>query len=460
MKRIKSLLLVFFIGLLMPCFVKADCGPAGYDDFYAIVSNQNGAVTYEEKERDIFKKTDYVIPYGEKVQFMWDAAKADDYYIILITYKNHSYFVKSVDFTNEDIFNVNNNELVKTNYYTVFDTEVRSGPSFSHKVIGTIKKDTNLKGIVDKELNQLRGVGSWVYVSDGNISGYVYYEKCMPIMQLTIGQIVDEELYYLSNEENELNLKFGDILNAKYVINYAKHKVYYVENNGNYVTFENHLIGIKSNTKLMILEYDDITIWLTDVNTLKKVKIANYLEVGKVYDVIYEQSDIYNVTYYIEVNNKLYALNYCDGQCEESDYDFKYQISVINFSKEETITLTSDVLYAKNLYDEDSLKTISKGETISLYKIIGYAYDDETIYYSKKYDGFIKIKNKIEDTNDEINDPVTDDNKENNKEVEDDEVIVADGLTSRDYVIIGLFVAVIVSIIAIVCLVSFNKKRV
>lgn len=148
MKKLKKIILLVLLCILMPTLVNADCGLIIYDNYNVVVSNENGAYSYESNYNKQTKKTEYsktknYIPYGKEVKVYRDETKFGDDYFLTVIYEEEEYIVKASDLKNIKDFNANI-KLEKSEYYVYKDVELRSGPGVLYDVVGTIKAHTNI----------------------------------------------------------------------------------------------------------------------------------------------------------------------------------------------------------------------------------------------------------------------------------------------------------------------------
>lgn len=455
MKKIKSILLVLIINLLMPNLVDADCGATTYENYNAKVKNSSGAITYdteynEKTYKDEYHKSDYVIPYGSVVEINHDEYKLEDDYLLQVSFEDNDYIVKASDLENIDSsYSKKESSLKQSDYYTVVDTELRSGPGVLYDVVGVIKADTNImmsgEPAISGEGEGVEG-GSWILISDGNISGYIFYDGCFASLPIYIGQKVNEGNYYfVGSNNNEYNLKYGDKINVKYSINYAHSEGYYIEVNGKRYELNASEVGVTSNKKIILFDLEKLELY---DNNMVKIDNDDNLKTDILYNSKYSVATEHGTYYHFEVNDKIYIIDdsgYIEN-FEDSSYEYIYAI----VDEQKKISFEEDMYYGFNIYQD--YKIMEKGKSIDAYKLLNEAvYDD--VYYNSSL-GFF---HKITDIND-LDDSDEDFDEENINSVQDD-VIVVEGLTAKDYVIRCLLVSIFVAVIVIILIIFINRNK-
>ncbi len=429
MKKVLKVCLILFVSIFIPNNVKADCGILVYDGYKAKVSNINGAEVYESTSNGVYKKTGKKISYGTEVEISHDVGISGD--TTLIAVNDGDDIVKASDLTNIKDFNGDKIKLEKSDYYTITDTEVRSGPGVLYDVVGTIKANTN---IMIGDTSDLSEAGAWIKISDGTTTGYVYYEECYGKLPITIGEKVNSNNYYYlggkSEVESKLNLKVGDKLNVKYVIPVNKGVgIYYIELNGKSEYLDGSVVGKAYNHKLIPIDLNDqhYAINLYDSND-KQVKLSDYLKINQEYNIKYIYDRGTWITYYIEINDKLYTLSYGPDYAEREAGEYPIVIA-------------------------DSKETVTwNGKDIEAYKLLN-SDEGTTVYYNEEL-GLSKPES------DEIKEMIKPEEETTDKEVtNEDDTITVDGLTSKDYVIICLIASLVIAVVAIVTLVVVNRKK-
>ena len=379
----KKFILIIFILFISCNFVKADCINTAYKNYEVMVSNKNGAVIYKESEKG-YEKTNQIIPYKTKLYVSSDAQKLNDDYILSVYSEDQKYngFIKASDVKNVKEFEDKKLKLKKTNYYTYEDTEVRSGPGVLYDIVGVIKADTNVysnENFVDNDgnLSASEKIGAWVYISDGKIGGYIYYDTCYGTLPIKVGKLVQNNsnnYYYIGKDDYGIGLKRYDKVNIKYVVqDYAHHQSYYIEYNNKNALIHEELIVESFEHQLIFTSFDSNYIILNYVTDItgnfigydKSLNKSEHLKIGQKYTTKYYNhiSDGYD-NYYIEIDGKMYRIIYSK-----------------NVPKNDLI-----------VYDENKIYNIEyKGKKIDTYKVLN-SYD-ENVYYNSEY-GIINPDNE------------------------------------------------------------------
>ena len=460
----KKFIIILFTLFTCCNLVKADCSFLRYSDSEAIVSNKNGAVVYDNSDDKGYKKTNEIIPYNTKLKVESDELKMKDDYILSVYSEDGKFdgYVKASDLKSVNDYKNKKPELEKSEYYTYEDTEVRSGPGIFYDVIGVIKGDTNvyLEKDIDLE-SRIEAVkdGAWIYISDGNIGGYIYYDTCAGFLPIKIGKLVknNNEHYYIGTDDYGIGLKRYDKVNVKYFINdYSHHLSYYVEYNGKSVLINEALIVEKFEHQLIFTSFDnDYTIlnYVTDITgdyvyNDKPLNKSAHLKIGQKYTTKYHNMMNYGYdNYYIEIDGKMYRIVY-------------------------NLLASDDDLI---VYDENKIYNIEyKGEKIEAYKVLNRYNEnynnssefDGSEYYNSEY-GIIDISNN--ENTEEENENITDNNQNNipddniNNNVEnnildkDDEIIT--GISSKQYVTWCLLGSIILLVLSGIIIFIVNRKK-
>ncbi len=459
MKKILIIILFFFICCSL---VKADCSFLRYSDSEVIVSNKNGAVVYDNSDDKGYKKTNEIIPYNTKLKVESDELKMKDDYILSVYSEDGKFdgYVKASDLKSVNDYTNKKPELEKSEYYTYEDTEVRSGPGIFYDIIGVIKGDINvyLEKDIDLE-SRIEAVkdGAWIYISDGNIGGYIYYDTCAGFLPIKIGQLIknNNNYYYMGKSDYGIGLKRYDKVNIKYVINdQGHHQSYYIEYNGKNALIDEELIAEKIENELIFLTLDSEYTVLNDIDYItdkglslledKTLNKKTYLKTNKKYTTKYYNRTSYGFDiYFVEINKKMYRIVY-------------------------NLLVSNDDLVA---YDKNKTYNIEyQGEQIKAYKLLN-TYRDNNYYNS--ISGIISLDNEEneEDNNEEEN--ITDNNQNNipddniNDEIEnnisdenedkDEEIIT--GISSKQYVTWCLIGSIILSAISEILILVLNKSK-
>lgn len=405
----KKFILILLFGVLMSTLVNADCGIMMYKDYKAIVSNENGAATYEynyneaQKEYE-YKKKELVVPYGEEISIIVDTYKTENDYFLRIEYSGEEYDVKASDLKNIEDFENNNIQLEKSEYYVYEDTEVRKGPGILYEVVGTIKADTNIYvDFLDNNGNEggIEKEGGWIYISDGTTSGYIYNDMCYVAHPLSICKKVEtNDYYYLGTDDKGIGLKFGDKITPKYYAQEALGITYYIKYNDKYIRLYDSEVGKESNESFRILSLENIPANIRELESPdKELIIEDYLKIGDNYNIIYETYDNYFAYYYVKIDEKIYIVTL---------YTYPIDEYILFFDKEE-----------------------SKNEEIKNEDIIEV--DSITVGIETK------------------------DNEKNSGNEE--EIIIVDGISSKEDVIIFLCGAIILSAVTCIVIVLINKRK-
>ena len=448
----KKFIIILFTLFICCNLVKADCGFLSYTNYEVIVSNENGAVIYEEVDNG-YKKTNEIIPYNTKLKVDSDNMKLDNDYILHVYSEDEKYGgnVKASDLQNINDYKKEKKTLEKSEYYTYEDTEVRSGPGILYDIVGIIKADTNV--YFEKNIN-LDGInsGAWKYISDGNIGGYIYFDTCSGNLPIKLGKLIKNknDYYYIGNDDYGIGLKRYDKVNIKYVVyDYGHHKSYYVEFNNKNLLIEEEFIVEKFERELIFLSLDNEYTELFDIND-KSLNKSVHLKIGQKYKIKYRNVIESFDNYYIEVDGKMYIVV----------YNLYFQ--------------DNDLV----VYDENKIYNIEyKGKKIEAYKILN-RYDDSeydnTEYYNSKY-GIINLDEENEEDNkEEENESIIDNNQNNNtpddninndiennvsdeNENKDDEIIT--GVSSKQYVTWCLIGSIILSAISEILILVLNKSK-
>ncbi len=462
----KKFLTIIFILFIFCNLVKADCSSIMYlKNNNAVVINEKGATTYEyEEDSKIFKKTNFKIPYGAKVTLYADEAKIEDDYLVSVLYQEEYYTIKASDLKNSNEFKSENLKLEKTNYYTYEDTEVRSGPGIIYDVIGVIKADTNVYSTENIDTysgisNVNEETGPWIYISDGNIGGFIYYDTCSGSLPIKIGELIknSNNYYYMGNSDYGIGLRRYDKVNVKYVVyDSGHHQSYYIEYNGKNALINEELIAEKVENELIFLSLDSEDTALNDINNItdekfnlfedKALNKKSYLKtnnkyITKYYNRTFDGLDIY----YVEINKKMYRIVY------------------------NTIVGEDDLV----VYDKNKTYTIEyQGRKIQAYKLLNTFEDND--YYSS-VSGIISIDVEEENENDEEENIINDNennnttndeenssennnnNNESSNESQTEEVLT--GISSKEYVLYCFIGCFILSVISEILIIVINKPK-
>ena len=456
----KKFIIILFTLFTCCNLVKADCSFLRYNDSEAIVSNKDGAVVYDNSDDKGYKKTNEIIPYNTKLKVESDELKMKDDYILSVYSEDGKFdgYVKASDLKSVNDYKNKKPELEKSEYYTYEDTEVRSGPGIFYDVLGVIKGDTNvyLEKDIDLE-SRIEAVkdGAWIYISDGDIGGYIYYDTCAGFLPIKIGQLIknNNNYYYMGKSDYGIGLKRYDKVNIKYVINdQGHHQSYYIEYNGKNAFIDEELIAEKKENELIFLSLNSEDTVLNDIDYItderfnlfedKALNKKSYLKTNKKYTTKYHNttSNGFDI-YYLEINKKMYRIVYN-----------------LNAGEDELVA-----------YDKNKTYTIEyQGEKIKAYKLLN-TYAD---YYYSSVSGIISLDNEEnEEDNEEEN--ITDNNQNNipddniNNDIEnnisdenedkDEEIIT--GVSSKQYVTWCLIGSIILSAISEVLILVLNKSK-
>lgn len=163
--------IILFIMLLSFIFIKpninvlADSSSPIITWYEAIITNPNGAKTYENAWSSS-GELDVVIPYESEVIVL------QEYTNYNILYNNKEYWVPREDIAikNEDFSLGNAYKLAeKVTILTIGESSVYSGPSSKFKKVGTLPTNTEFS----YEYVTKKGDSSWVYIEDDNIKGWI-----------------------------------------------------------------------------------------------------------------------------------------------------------------------------------------------------------------------------------------------------------------------------------------------
>lgn len=411
MKIAKRIIVAIFAVVVLPASVLADCSLSIYKNYKVKVSNSDGAVLYYEDyndklDKEVYVKSKKVLSPGTELIVEYDAAKRDDFYILAVHSKDGRIegFVKSTDVTNVNEYS-NQKSLVQSDYYTISDTEVRKGPGVLYDVVGTIKANTNISIADDFDVQSFgeKETGSWVYISDGTVSGYIYYETCVNRLPINIGKKVSGDLYWVGSNKNEYGFKFGDKVDSKFKIAFANEDKYYVNLNGHDYYISDEFIAEEYNHSLKLLEIPTgkreigLTTLNSYVNGDDNSKL-NLLEKDKEYKVLYTNvlssfPTSYN-NYYIEINDEIYVLSLATD-IKNSMFDS----SLIVYDEVKNLDVNKDYYYGFKALSSGEEKTyFDKNMTLNAYNLVNGSEEVSSAYYNDQY-GFIysDLKNANDD---------------------------------------------------------------
>ncbi len=450
----KKFLTIIFILFICCNLVKADCGFLKYMDYEVIVSNKSGAVIYEDSNDDGYlEKTNKKIPYNTKLKVESDERKLENDYILYVYREDEKYsgYVKASDLQNIKEFKNEKPKIKQSDYYTYEDTEVRSGPGVLYDIVGTIKADTNLYLEKDVDLeDRIEAIdnGAWIYISDGNIGGYIYYDTCAGFLPIKIGRLIKNSNNYMGKSDYGIGLKRYDKVKLKYVINDSgHHQSYYIEYNGKNALISEKLIAEKVENELIFLSLDSEYTVLNDINNItdnlslledKALNKKSYLKTNKKYTTKYYKRTSYGFDiYYVEINKKMYRIVY-------------------------NLLVADDDLV---VYDKNKTYTIEyQGEKIQAYKLLNTFGDND--YYSS-VSGIISIDVEEENENDEEENIIDNENntEDNNNNLESEtpnesqteEVLT--GISSKEYVLYCFIGCFILSVISEILIIVINKSK-
>lgn len=226
--------IILFILLLSFVFIKpninvlADSSSPTITWYEAIITNPNGAKTYDNYFHQ--NQLDLVIPYESEVIVLQEHSMYN------ILYNNKEYWVPAEDIAikNQE-FSLENasklDEPVKA--LTMAERYVYSGPSSKFKKIGTIPRDTEISyKYVTKKNNS--SSADWVYVEHDNIKGWILAVGGGGINELAYKtNITIKLLEKYENTYSKLSIPKDTVLNSFYVYNSGKSPAeYQVEYNG------------------------------------------------------------------------------------------------------------------------------------------------------------------------------------------------------------------------------------
>lgn len=451
MNKFRKIVLLLLIGLFVPNIVKADCGSAVYEDYEAKVSNTNGATVYKLEDDGTYKATGEKIAYGKTVKIEYDVAKAEGTVLLAIDWDGRGMFcVKASDLVNIKDFKSTNDILKKSDFYTIADTEVRSGPGILYDVVGTIKADTNIMiGFDENDTYADSKTGAWVLISNGTISGYVYFEQCYGKLPITIGYKAEKGIYYSGYNDSKLNISFGDKLDVKYIIPVNKGENLYYTKIGNrfeYIEGTNVVEQYKHKLFVIDLNTDKFPITLSDLNG-KELNVRDYLKLNQEYQIRYVHNHGYGSVYYIEIDNKVYRFLYNSDYGDHGEYEYPIVVT----DKKQKVTWNDKEVEAYKLLNSEE-KTIYYSNELGISnpksdKIVELVQNDPKEEDDDKNSDKKEENNKDDDGNDNLN------------EDEKKEVLTVDGLSSKDYVFWCLIGALIIAVVTTVMLVIVNKKK-
>lgn len=224
-KIILFILLLFFVFIKPNINVYADSAVPIITWYEAIITNPNGAKTYNS-DWSSSEKLDDVIPYESEVIVLQEYSNYN------ILYNNKEYWVSAEDIAikNQEFSLGNAYKLVeKVAALNPYETRVYSGPSTEFKLVGTLPANTefNYEYVIKyKETNDI----DWVYVECDNVKGWI----------LTTNGRGDNELAYKTdisikllddykNTYTDISIPKGTILKCFYIYNsyYGQYQVDY-----------------------------------------------------------------------------------------------------------------------------------------------------------------------------------------------------------------------------------------
>ncbi|NMA50386.1 MAG: hypothetical protein GX951_00850 [Mollicutes bacterium] len=412
MKKILKLIIVILV--IMPFVVLADSLPSFIaDEFTAEVGNKGGAKTFTYGFKD-----DYVasIPYGAKVAIMYqnlryvsviynnkqyyidsinlktiaddltaEITDSQDVYslyelgqnaekgliprgakvsnvqkvdLAFVTYKGESYYVKPEDLKNFKFSHIHGKLNVR---YLLVDVTLRKAPSNFAEEVGTLKAETKVKCSDD-----YYNVDGWVYITDGNISGYFrnpeYNYFSGGNAEAFLGQRLENIPYYYTRdvitkydnktyrlerkdeEYDKYGLKFLTLIDVKYVAETWKFgSEFFMKYNGKLVPIHSSNVLEDYNYKLMFKSFEckDYSYDLCRVFDLEgnKLNLEDVFKLNKEYQIKYisypkytyfqQYSNVDNL--YIDVDGKLYILQYPTDEVNDRDI-------IIDAKKKEPLT--------------------------------------------------------------------------------------------------------------------------
>ncbi len=463
MNKFRKIVLLLLIGLFVPNIVKADCGYAVYEDYEAKVSNTNGATVYKLEDDGTYKATGEKIAYGKTVEIEYDVAKAEGTILLAIDWNGSGVFcVKASDLVNIKDFKSTNDGFKKSDFYTIVDTEVRSGPGVLYDVVGTIKADTNIMiGFDENDIYADSKAGSWVLISNGTISGYVYFEQCYGKLPITIGYKAEKGIYYSGYNDSKLNISFGDKLDVKYIIPANKgENLYYTKIGNRFEYIEGAKVVKQYNHKLIVIDLntDKFPIALSNLNG-KELNIRDYLKLNQEYQIRYVKNHRYGNIYYIEIDNKVYSFSYNSDYGDHGEYEYPIVVT----DKKQKVTWNDREVEAYKLLNSEE-KSIYYSNDLGLSnpksdKIVELVQNDPKEEDDDKNSDKKEENNKNDDENGNGN---LNDDENGNDNLNDDEkkeVLTIDGLSSKDYVFWCLIGALTIAVVTTVVLVIVNKKK-